>query len=311
MALPPEYLNYPHRSYGMDHNRYEWSMVHKRPAVQWPEGKSIALWINVSVQHFPLHQQGIPYKAPGGMTMPYPDLRHYSLRDYGNRVGIYRVMNAFQKYGIRPSYAINASICERYPYLAQRLADQETEWIAHGWDMDHLHHQGWEEEHERAVINRTLDTLHQYTHSPIKGWLSPARNESPQTPDLVREASIQYLCDWVNDDMPYAFHTRAGDLTAMPLSLELEDRFILTSNLHSESSYVDQIMDAYELLQKEAETYGGRVLALSIHPWVLGQAHRIRYLEMLLEFLSCQASIWHALPSEIIQNWQVQQDKTG
>jgi allantoinase len=309
MALTPEYLHYPHRSYGMDHDRYEWSMLHKRPSVSWPEGKSIALWVNISVEHFPLNQCGIPFKVPGGMTMPYPDLRHYSLRDYGNRVGIYRIINAFAKYGIRPSYAINASVCERYPYLAKRLSDLNAEWIAHGWDMDHLHHQEWSEDHEKAIISRTLDTLLQFSTRPIHGWLSPARNESNVTPDLLCEAGLQYLCDWVNDDMPYSFRTRSGELIALPLSLELEDKFILTNNLHSESSYVDQLTDAYELLLEESKTYGGRILALSIHPWIMGQAHRMKYLETVLEFLSSQSAIWHALPSEIMQLWAAQQTK--
>ena len=90
MALDKNYLEYPHRSHGMDHNRYDWQMLAQQKPVVWPNNKKLALWINVPLQFFPLDQKGDPFKVPGGMTMPYPDLRHYSLRDYGNRVGIYR-----------------------------------------------------------------------------------------------------------------------------------------------------------------------------------------------------------------------------
>ena len=94
MSLPDDYLEYPKRHYGMDHDRYDWAMLSERQPVTWPDEKPLALWINVSCQHFPLNQSGKPYAPPGGMTMPYPDLRHYSLRDYGNRVGIYRLLDA-------------------------------------------------------------------------------------------------------------------------------------------------------------------------------------------------------------------------
>ena len=99
MALDPANLEYPLRRYGMDHDRYAWSMLTDRPAMEWPEGKKLALWVNVSLQHFPMNPAGKPVKLPGSMTMPYPDLRHYTLRDYGNRVGIYRFLDAFAKHG--------------------------------------------------------------------------------------------------------------------------------------------------------------------------------------------------------------------
>ena len=113
MTLDKAHLEYPKRGYGMDHDRYAWSQLSERSPIQWPGGKKLALWINVCVQFFPLNQQGKPFPVPGGMTMPYPDLRHFSLRDYGNRVGIVRILNALDQSGLNASFAINGELAER------------------------------------------------------------------------------------------------------------------------------------------------------------------------------------------------------
>lgn len=300
MTLGPEHFDYPHRSYGMDHDRYDWSMLSESKPVVWPNGAKLALWINVNLQFFPLDQQGIPFKVPGGMTMPYPDLRHFSLRDYGNRVGIYRLLKAFDRYGITPTVAINAELVERAPYLIQTVVDRDYEVIAHGWNMDSLHYGGQAIDEERALIERTLTTLREATGQAVTGWLSPARNESENTPELLAANGVKYLCDWVNDDMPYPFKTQQGPLTAMPLSNELDDTFILMNNLHSEDSYVEQVCDACDFLLQEAEQKGGRMLALNIHPWMLGQPHRIGKLEQALAYITGRSGVWSANASEIL-----------
>ena len=156
MALDEKHLQYPRRRYGMDHDRYDWSMLSQRAAVQWPNGAKLALWVNVCLQFFPLNQQGKPFAAPGGMTMPYPDLRHFSLRDYGNRVGIYRFLQAFDEYGIKPSFALNTRLAERAPYLLQRILARGDEIICHGWDMDSLHYGGMDQQQEAELIARSL-----------------------------------------------------------------------------------------------------------------------------------------------------------
>ena len=110
-------LEYPQRHYGMDHDRYEWSMLQDREPVTWPGGKPLALWINISVQHFPLSGDKPAVAPPGALTMPYPDLRHYTLRDYGNRVGIYRLLKLMAEHEASPSLAISGALAERHPHL--------------------------------------------------------------------------------------------------------------------------------------------------------------------------------------------------
>lgn len=300
MPLDAIHLEYPKRRPGMDHERYEWSMLTDRPAVAWPDGKRLALWVNVSLQHFPLNPQGVPVKLPGSMTMPYPDLRHFSLRDYGNRVGIYRFLQAFDRFGVTPTFAVNACLAERYPALLAAVLERGDEIIGHSWSMDTPHAGGLAEADEAALVERSLAALRRLTPRPIRGWLSPGKLETSNTPDLLKAAGIDYFCDWVNDDMPYRFHTRTGDLWAMPLSTELEDRFVVMDNLHAEASWAQQVMDACDLLLDESARQGGRILALSLHPWVLGQPHRIKHLEAALEYVMAQPGVWSASAGQIL-----------
>jgi allantoinase len=304
MTLDKDYLEYPHRRYGMDHGRYDWSMLSERSPVAWPNGAKLALWINVGLQFYPLDQQSKPFAVPGGMTMPYPDLRHFSLRDYGNRVGIFRFLKAFDKYGINATFAFNTQLAERAPYLLQRIVDRGDEIICHGWNMDSLHYGGMDRDEEGALIERSLDRLRELSGQSVSGWISPARNESENTPELLAANGVGYFCDWVNDDMPYRFNTDNGSLIAMPLSNELEDRFVLMNNLHSEQSWLEQVCDACDYLLQEADTQGGRILALNIHPWMLGQPHRIGKLEEALRYITGREGVWSAYGSDIADAWQ-------
>ena len=308
MPLPADHLGYPLRRYGMDHKRYAWSMLAERAPVTWPGGAKLALWVNVAVQFFPLNQSGAPFAPPGGMSTPYPDLRHFTLRDYGNRVGLFRCLDALDAFGVKPTFSVNAAIVDRCPRLVERLASRGDEILASSWHMDTLHHSGMEVGEEAALIDRALRTLREATGQPITGWLSPAGAQSGNTPDLLADRGIRYMGDWLNDELPYAFRTKSGDLTALPLSLELDDAFVIANNLHSEREYAEQIRDACDYLLAEAGATGaGRLLALSIHPWLLGQPHRIAALEAVLEHLAAQTGVWSASGAEIVAAWQEQQ----
>ena len=307
MALNPDYLEYPHRSYGMDHDRYEWSMLSRRGPVAWPGGAGVALWVNLAVQFFPLDQSGKPFRPPGGMSTPYPDLRHFTLRDYGNRVGLFRCLDALDGAGITPTFSVNAAIAERCPQLVERLNRRGNEILASSWHMDTLHHGGMPADEEAALIERSLATLRATVDAPVAGWLSPARSQSHNTPDLLADAGIRYMGDWINDELPYPFATQHGELVALPLSLELEDRYIIQDNLHSEWEYADQVKDACDYLLAEAEATGhGRLLALSVHPWLMGQPHRIGALESALGHIARQPGIWSAPASDIVAAWTAQ-----
>ncbi len=295
------------RRYGMDHERYDWSMLAERKPITWPDKQPLALWINICLQFYPLNPKGEPVKLPGNMTMPYPDLRHYSLRDYGNRVGLYRILEALEARGLSASFAINADLAQRTPALMGHVRETGWEVLGHSWNMDSAHAGGLEPGAERELTQRSLDVLRELSQQDIRGWLSPGKLQSHNTPELLREAGIGYQCDWVNDDMPYSFRTANGELWNLPLSTELEDRFVLIDNLHPAASWADQVSDAAEYLCEESAQQGGRILALNLHPWVIGQPHRIGYLEQALDQILAGQPVWNAMPQEILDQFAAQQ----
>jgi allantoinase len=276
----------PLRRYGMDHDRYAWSMLEDRPPIQWPGAAALAVCLVVPLQHYAIQQNDKPYKVPGGMQTTYPDLRHASLRDYGNRVGIYRVLEVLDSHPLRPAFALNSDLLDHYPALVRRIVARGDEIVGHGARMDALHHAGLSTDAERAMITTPLQRLTQLTGQRPTAWWSPVRGQSPHTPDLLAAAGIRVSLDWLNDELPYPQNTSAGTLWNLPLSLELEDRFVLMNNLHSEQSYAEQVCDAIDfLLEEAAQLNAGRLLTLVVHPWLLGQPHRIAELDHVLTHL--------------------------
>lgn len=304
MSLPKDYLEYPLRRYGMDHERYDWSMLPQRAGVAWPGGARIALWVVPALEWFPLDMKGQPFKPPGAMQTAYPDFRHYTLRDYGNRVGIYRIMQALERHGIRATAAVNAAVAVRYPHLIQACRKRGWEIVAKGLDMDHLHHGGLDVDEERAWIAQALGILNDATGQKVRGWLSPAKSESFQTLDLLAEAGLDYVCDWVNDDMPYALRTSHGPLHAMPHPIDIDDHTILVQNHHTEDDFRDALIDQFDLLYREATPDNGRVMAIALHPWVIGQPYRIGALEQALAHIMSHTGVWAATGSEILDAWK-------
>lgn len=307
MSLGQEHLEYPLRRYGMDQDRYDWSPLPARKPVAWPGGARVALWVVPALEWFPLDMKGQPFKPPGAMQTAYPDLRHYTLRDYGNRVGIHRIMDALGQRGIPASVAVNAAVAVRYPSLLQACVDRGWEVIANGLDMDHLHHGGLAEADERDWIAKSLKILREASGQPVRGWLSPAKSESHHTPDLLAEAGVDYVCDWVNDDMPYAMRTRAGALHAMPHPVDIDDYTILVQNHHTEDDFRDALVDQFDLLYRESSPENGRVMAISLHPWVIGQPYRIAALEQALDHIMRHRGVWAATGSQILDAWKAAQ----
>ena len=304
--LPDDYLEYPLRRYGMDHERYEWSMLPQRKKVVWPHNARIALWVVPALEWFPLNMAGVPFKPPGATQTAYPDFRHYTLRDYGNRVGIYRIMKALQQHGIPATVAVNAAVAVRYPALIEQCNQQGWEIMANGLDMDHLHHGGLSADEEKKWVDQTLSILRKASGQAVRGWLSPAKSESFNTPDILAAAGLDYVCDWVNDDMPYPMHTTSKTLVAMPHPIDIDDYTILVNNHHTENDFRDQLIDHFDVLYKESATEGGRIMPISLHPWVIGQPYRIKALEDALAHIMSHKGVWAATGSQILDAWQPQ-----
>lgn len=298
--ISDDYLRYPKRRYGMDHDRYPWSMLPARKKVAWPGGARIALWVTVALQWFPLDQQGRPFKPLGSLQTAYPDLRHYTLRDYGNRVGIFRIIETLDKHGIRASAPVNAAVAARYPSLLEELTSRNWEIVGHGVDMDRLHFEGMPD--EAGAVAKSLEILGR--HAKVRGWLSPGRSESHRTLDLLAAAGLDYVCDWVNDDMPYAMNAGGRTLYAMPHSSDLEDATLLIGMRHTEDELRDQWLDHFRALYDEAAAQGGRIMVLPLHSWAIGQPYRIGTLDAVLARILGHPGIWPATGAEILDAWR-------
>ncbi|MDF7775541.1 polysaccharide deacetylase family protein [Sphingomonas sp. AOB5] len=294
MSLDPSYLEYPKRKRGMDHDAYAFSNLFERAPIAWPSGKGVAVAIVVNLEWFPILPNDKPFRAPGHMVTPYPDYRHYTSREYGTRVGFYRMLDAFAKVGARVSVATNAAIAERYPSIIADILTAGHEIVAHSTDMNGTIATGLPEDEERALIAASLDALEKVSGTRPRGWMSIARSQSFATPQLLAEAGLAYMCDWVNDELPYRFATPAGSLVNVPINQELSDRQIITVQQNSADSYVEQMQDAYRLLAGEAGRFGGRMLPLNVTPYVMGLPYRIDALESLLDWLAKQpATAFH------------------
>jgi allantoinase len=299
MTLDPAYLDYPNRHHGYDHDIYSWSAIKDREPVTWLGGAKVAVWVCVSLEYFPMTPSDTPFRAPGHMQTAYPDYRHYTAREYGTRIGFYRLLDALAKAGVRISVATNSAIAERYPSIIADIVSAGHEIIAHSTDMNGTIASGVPEDDERALITTSLNALQRVSGTRPSGWLSIARSQSWNTPRLLKDAGVRYCCDWVNDELPYAFN---NGLINLPLNHELSDRQIITVQQQSADSYAEQMIDAFDWLCAE----GGRMLPLHITPYIMGLPYRIGAFERLIGELQNRGA-WFARGDAIVDAWEGQQ----
>ena len=299
MSLDPKYLEYPHRKRGMDHDLYRWSNLFERPPLQWPGGKRVAVVIVVSCEFFPLTPTDTPFRAPGHMATAFPDYRHFTARDYGSRLGIPRLVEALASVGAPASFAMNSAWAARFPDKARAIVAGGHEIIAHSTDMNGTIASGLSKADERTLIAASLSGLTALTGQRPTGWLSIARSQSWNTPQLLVEAGVDYMLDWVNDELPFAMTTPAGQIINLPLNHELSDRQVIATCQQSADSYAEQIRDAYRWLDAEADS-GGRLLPIHLTPYISALPYRIDAITALLHWLADQPGAWFARGDAVV-----------
>lgn len=275
MRMPEEYLKYPKRAYGQDHDFYDWRLAKDRQKVKWEGGAKVAVCFIVPLEFFPLNPSGIPFKHPGAMVTPYPDLRHFTVRDYGNRIGVFRILEALDHAGVKATFAVNGEIAKRYPPLVNAVQKAGHEIVAHGLSTDHIHHEEMSITEETKLIEDTLGCF----ESKPNGWMGPARNQSSRTLNLIADAKLDYCLDWEMDSVPVA--TTAG-VSLIPNIYELSDFTLLHTRKQTEGAWLSQMKNSIELLLEEHERFGSQMLGLTLTPYVVGQPFRIWALRELL-----------------------------
>ncbi len=268
---------------------FPYSAIVDRPPIRWPNGARIAVWVIPNIEHFHLE-----------LTNPAPDVRNYSRRDYGNRVGIWRLMDVLTKHKIRGTVALNGEVGRHYPRIMQAAIDLNWEFMGHGMTNSVLL-SGMTEEVETQVVHDTKKVIEDYGQS-MRGWLGPGLTETWNSLRILRDANVDYVADWVNDDLPYRMN---NGLHSIPYSIELNDMPLFNNPTISVVDFERRIRDTFDVLYDEGQ-FGGRVMGLALHPFLIGAPHRIRYLDSALQYIASHPDVWLATGSEIIDAFAAQ-----
>jgi peptidoglycan/xylan/chitin deacetylase (PgdA/CDA1 family) len=289
---------------GMDHDHYDWSPLDAtRPPLAWPDGARVAVCVIVDLEHMewrrPPDAYQVPNLAGGYGPGPFPDVTAWSHREYGHRVGVFRVLDALDACGVKPTIAMDALTAEHYPFIVRHVARRGDEVIGHGIAVNRMITSRMTEEEERTDIRSAIDALTRAFGTAPRGWLGPEYGESARTPRLLAEAGIRYVCDWVNDEQPYPLKVPQGALHALPVSLPLDDVNALWDRRVDVDRWAAMVEETFEVLYREGAR-NGRLLVLNLHPWLIGQPFRIGALERALSHVMRRQGVWAAAGGAII-----------
>ncbi|HEY0698187.1 MAG TPA: polysaccharide deacetylase family protein [Micromonospora sp.] len=284
---------------GMDlSSRYDYSAIVDRPPMVLPGGARVALWLIFNVEHYEYLPPPHPLRDPWP-SRPHPDVVNYARRDYGNRIGVWRMLDLLDRYALRATISVNSAVLDHFPAIAEELARRDVDFMGHGV-YNTRYAAGLDPDAERAMIADVVDTVARRTGRPVSGWLGPALTTTPVTPDLVAEAGIRYLADYLHDDEPCPIRVRAGELMSVPYSLALNDSPMIGRMQHSADTFARLVTDQFEVYHEEGRVRP-KVLALCLHPYAVNAPSRQRMLQRLLEHLAGHPDVWVATGSEIAE----------
>jgi hypothetical protein len=284
---------------GYDHGWFAWSPWPDRPPTRLPEGARLALSVVLDLGAVEWERSSPVVPPAGGRGIgPYPDFPRMSHREFGHRVGIFRLLRMMRDLDIPVAGAIDVLTVEHYGRLIAHLTPSIREFLAGGLSASRPISSAMSEDEERHYIGDSLRRLRARLPADVTGWLGAGRGESARTPALLAEARLGYVADWCNDDQPYAM-TGAGSLWSFPLSWELSDLDAEFERMVPPWTYAQSIADAADVLIEQGAA-GGRVLGLHLHPWLSGQAFRASALEDVLRRLRDDDRVWWATPREVV-----------
>ena len=295
--------------YRMDHGHYAWSALPTRRPLRWPNGARIAVAFVVSLGHYEADPPAGAYDPatfrPPLRSMPYPDYPTVTHREYGHRVGIFRMLDAFDAHGVRATAAIDALTAQGYPRLVAECRRRDWDIIGHGVSQRRALTDAMSETDERAYVRESLDAVTKAAGRAPVGWLSPEHSESRRTPTILAEAGLSYLGDWANDDQPYLIGPEARTMVSIPFMRELSDAHMHATRKIAMPRWAALVHEAFDILHGEGAD-SGRLFALPLHPWCIGQPHRIVYLERLLAHIKAHEGVWWATGAEIATSYREQ-----
>ncbi len=290
----------------MTNPRIPYQMASERKPLAPIPGKPLMVHMVINVEHWRFDHP-MPRKivtAPHGAEN-VPDIPNYSWAEYGMRSGMPRILDLFESRGIRASTSINASVIDAYPSCAEAMRKAGWEFIGHAMHQKSMQAESGEAE----LIQQALNVLEKFTGEKTRGWLSPGLKETENTPDILKSLGIDYVCDWVIDDLPTWMKTDSGPLIAMPYNLEVNDSIIYAVEKHATGEMYDRFTNTLKTFEREIKT-DPRVLAIGLHPHLIAVPHRIGYLKKMVDDLLARDDVVFMTGSEIA-DWFVQADSSA
>lgn len=276
-------------------DRIPYQAIVDRPKLQFDDGNRMAVWVIVNVEHWRITHNMPRTVLPPPMGNPLlPDVPNWSWHEYGMRSGFWRQLQALASRNIKATLAINGSVCREYERVAQAAHDEGWEFMGHGFVQGPMHHL----ENQRQAIVDTVDAIREFTGSAPRSWESPGLTETDETLDLLREQDIEFVSDWVIDDLPQDIDTPHGIITSIPYTVETNDISVFALQQHSSDEFLKRGKDQFDRLYQEAAD-NARVMAISIHPYITGVPHRIGYLEQLFDYIGGHDEVAWMTASEI------------
>lgn len=262
-------------------DRIPYSAITERAPLKLPNGARMAVWAVINVEDWdPTQSMPRMVLTPPAGGSPMPDVPNWAWHEYGNRVGFWRFVKVFDEFAIPAAIAINGSALAAYPAIVQAAIERKWEFIGHGFTQRNLQ----KVENERADIRKVREAIAKATGKPPRGWLGPGLTETWQTPDILIEEGYDYVADWVLDDQPVWLKTRTKPILNLPYTQECNDVAMMLIQHHKASEYCDRALDQFEQIYADAAD-SARVMALSVHPYIMGAPHRVKYLRRVFEVI--------------------------
>ncbi|WP_030562360.1 polysaccharide deacetylase family protein [Streptomyces aureocirculatus] len=286
----------------MDNELYDYSPITDREPIRWPEGKRVAFYVGLNVEHFEVDKPATSIFA--GTSHLTPDPLNHGWRDYGPRVGFWRTLKTLDRHGVRASALLNSDVGDRYPGIVEAGRERGWAWLAHGKNNS-IFQADMTEDEERAYLTDVVGTIERTTGTRPRGWMGPGLTETFNTPHLLRELGLDYVLDWTADDQPFPLNVPG--MLSVPYSVELNDISLFVSKDTTGPDFVRMLKDQVDQLAAEAEADdSGRVLPLALHPFVIGQAFRAKYLDQALEYVVNHPGVWVTTSDEIAEHYRAQ-----
>ena len=280
-------------------DRVAYMPIVDRPAIAWPGGARVAFWVSPNVEHY----EYLPVfdgKRDPYPRSPYPDVQQYSYCDYGNRVGFWRMLEVLDRHDVRCTVSLNLGVLDHFPEVKAAMVERDWAFMSHGvYNTQYI--TTLTEAQERAFIDDNIETVMRHSGKRLKGFFGPSFTGTERTPDLLAQAGILYHCDWVHDDQPVPIKVNTGRLVSVPYSIELNDGIVLRN--HCDGEYFARIcMAQFDQLYREGAD-SGRVMCIALHPFLIGQPHRVDHLDRVLDHILSHDGVWQTTADDIAEHY--------